>query len=171
MNKKAFTLIELLVVVLIIGILAAIAVPQYQMAVAKSRAAEALSVIKSLRPAIDEYILINNKFPKTFNDLTLTPSGEMSKFSIQDDRVIGQYYNYVLTGWRLDVGPRNADSYEPAFLYQAHEDPNWPVLHAGEIYCYYLTNNTYADKRDTICRQLTNSGIVEYSAKGRAYKM
>ena len=48
MNKKGFTLIELLVVVLIIGILAAIALPQYFKAVEKSRSTEALSIMGSL---------------------------------------------------------------------------------------------------------------------------
>ena len=56
-EKGGFTLIELLVVVLIIGILAAIAVPQYELAVEKARAAEALSVLKSIKQAGDLCVL------------------------------------------------------------------------------------------------------------------
>ena len=58
-NTRAFTLIELLVVVLIIGILAAIALPQYQKAVEKARAAEAVTRISQLEKAIDLWKLTN----------------------------------------------------------------------------------------------------------------
>ena len=62
--KKGFTLIELLVVVLIIGILSAIAIPQYQKAVRRSRAAEARLAIKRINDAMNEYYLANGAYPQ-----------------------------------------------------------------------------------------------------------
>ena len=59
MNKKGFTLIELLVVVLIIGILAGIALPQYRRSVEKAKVSEALINIKAMEETINRYILAN----------------------------------------------------------------------------------------------------------------
>ncbi len=58
-NSHAFTLIELLVVILIIGILAAVAVPQYQKAVKKAHFMEWVTTSETIAKAIDLYILEN----------------------------------------------------------------------------------------------------------------
>ena len=58
-HLSGFTLIELLVVVLIIGILSAIALPQYTTAVEKARAAEAVQNIAMMEKQIDLYIMEN----------------------------------------------------------------------------------------------------------------
>ena len=71
MSKKGFTLIELLVVVLIIGILASIALPQYFKAVEKSKASEALSLFGSLSGAQQRYYLVNDHYTTNYTQLDL----------------------------------------------------------------------------------------------------
>ena len=84
MNKKGFTLIELLVVVLIIGILAAIALPKYEMAVEKSRASEMRIMLRHIHDAEKMYKLSNptqtNIAFSTFEDLGIDIPGGYSEF-------------------------------------------------------------------------------------------
>lgn len=70
-ERLGFTLIELLVVVIIIGILATIAVSQYQKAVTKARAAHLQTLLAEVVRASDLYYLEHGEYPKTFNDLDI----------------------------------------------------------------------------------------------------
>ena len=71
-TRRGFTLIELLVVVLIIGILTAIALPQYQKTVEKSRATQAITLLRSVAEAQEVYYMANGEYATSFNDLDIS---------------------------------------------------------------------------------------------------
>ena len=94
LDTKAFTLIELLVVVLVIGILAAIALPQYQKAVEKSRAAQALTLLKTVGNAFEAHHQANGEWATSFDELAVDiPWTGTTKFTgvAQDARSNGQW--------------------------------------------------------------------------------
>ena len=67
-----FTLIELLVVVLIIGILAAVAVPQYKVAVQKAKFTHLQTAATAIYKAVEVYYLAHNNWPESWEELDIS---------------------------------------------------------------------------------------------------
>ena len=86
MNKKGFTLIELLTVVVIIGILAAIALPQYGSTLEKARSAEGIINIGALRMAMhrhwyEQRAMSFDYYPAAFETLDIdNPNNNTNRF-------------------------------------------------------------------------------------------
>lgn len=98
-NKKGFTLMELVVVVLLIGILSAIALPQYQRALERSRVSEALTMLGNISTAERMCYMQSDVFSPNFADLMLKipvkpkAGDDASNYSVGT----GQAFEYDIT--------------------------------------------------------------------------
>ena len=111
--NNAFTLIELLVVVLIIGILAAVALPQYKKAVAKSRFTQAKLTAHELAQAQEVYYLANGQYATTLDQLDIEAPGNITGNRI----VIGRNVSCHLYDSNISCWLQDFDSGK--FMYQA----------------------------------------------------
>lgn len=104
--NKGFTLIEMLVVVLIIGVLAAIAVPQYEASIEKSRVAEALVLMKSIADAEQRYFQANP------NETTVTKQSQIADVDLKGGcwapgKAATGAYSYRTRNFTYDLGGAN----------------------------------------------------------------
>ncbi len=96
---KGFTLIELLVVVLIIGILSAVALPQYTKAVEKARMTEAITAVENIAKANQLYYLANGTYTKDLNDLDISYSGTEGIYGSNIPDRVGKDFIFTASAW------------------------------------------------------------------------
>ena len=168
MTKHGFTLIELLVVVLIIGILAAVAVPQYQTAVDKARFSKYIAVAEGIKRAQEVYYMANGKYAVDLRDLdveytadckpAITRANEWrcgTDFLVDNgvDDATGKPKGGVTIHWC----PKKNTDYVPCypsrfFGFTVYYDQR--TTDAGKRFCVYHPSHPQGARGERLCKSL-----------------
>ena len=137
---KGFTLIELLVVVLIIGILAAVALPQYQKAVRKSRLVQGIVIARALHEAQEAFYLANGYYATSQEELDIDVECPSS-------------LECTITENKIDIHSNPIESSTISIVYRHDHSTDYPAL-AGSFYCWARRSNEQALQ---ICKSMSNN--------------
>ena len=135
-----FTLIELLVVVLIIGILAAMALPQYFKAVERSRMTEAITIMDSIVKAQRRKFMQTNRYAERFEGLDVAPKGASgTRYYTKGDPQTGAGGN----GFSLRLFGSDAFTFGGVEVARKFNgSPGNPLQYQYRLYRYYQSDNT-----------------------------
>ena len=161
MQRRGFTLIELLVVVLIIGILAAVALSQYQKVVEKSRLTEAITILRSIANANQIFFMHNGRYagPTEIDLLDITVPGAVDT-TWGSGRIRTKYFIYSPTGSGiledlLALAQRTSDTENPS-VYKLYIKPEAP----NRIYCTANSNSAATSVQRKLCNEVNARGSL-----------
>ncbi len=155
--RKGFTLIELLVVVLIIGILAAIALPQYTKSVERSRAANAVVWIKAAADSLQRYAFENPDAGSFMYQINAdgSSSGSADSLDITLPAAVGGY-EWCEVRFKFDDATASS-----ALCHKSKYDIGIDIFTDGYAYPYCASNGD--PDGDAMCKGLGYSVASPYS--------
>lgn len=163
MNKKGFTMIELLIVVLIVGILSAVALPNYRRAIEKAKTTEASVTSKALLEAVAMYATEHRFEGCTDNfdnlDIKINPEGKYWDFKLE--------YFGDPTDRNCNVVAINKDTGEillRGYIGKAGKHGVPSNLSAGQTYwtCHDGSNCKLSKFCQAIQSEVTDDGVMKY---------
>ena len=162
-KNLGFTLIELLVVVLIIGILAAVALPQYQRAVEKARfSSEVLPVVDAFKKGTDIFLLENGGYPAGYTDFEDYSSIESGLFNGSKFFELDSAY-CDSGGCSLGINPINTNTLYQLQVFRGARAGafDWDIPNEWVMRCY----TDYTDSGRSFCKSLENQGWVSLESE------
>ena len=154
-SRLGFTLVELLVVVLIIGILAAAALPQYRKSVQKARMTEMISNIATLERAYEACLAGKRGGPGT-----KCVESELGVSLPTQEEILYQLNPGSLCGGRVAMPSADICAWVPG-------DFDWPALYASRqttgAWAHYCTHNNNEQAKE-LCKSLESSGYKMVSS-------